>query len=316
MGVSTTRSNEPTVTDPVLIDFATEVGPDGPVAVVGGGTAGPVGGAIDPAARIVHAPVGIVAIQPDELTVTVRAGTTVAALQDALGEVGQFVVLPSLGPASTVGGALALGWSDISALGYGPVRDSVLRIRYVDAWGRIVSTGGPTVKNVSGFDLCRLLVGSLGTIGLMGEVILRTRPRPGVTRWFTGSADARETWRRISPLRPTTLLWNGDTVWARLDGHHEDVAAAATVLAELGVDREVAGPPERPPHRRSLAPSALWSVPSIWPGEWLAELGTGIVHAASPPATTPLSPEVLALNRTIKAHFDPTGRLAPGRRPW
>ena len=316
MGVSTTASNDPTVTDPVMVDFAAEVGSDGPVAAVGGGTAGPVGGAIDPAGTD-RARTGRHRGDPAR-----RAhrdgpgGHAVATLQDALGEVGQFVVLPSLGPASTVGGALALGWSDISALGYGPVRDSVLRIRYVDAWGRIVTTGGPTVKNVSGFDLCRLLVGSLGTIGLMGEVILRTRPRPGVTRWFTGSTDARETWRRISPLRPTTLLWNGDTVWARLDGHHDDVAAAATVLAELGVDREVAGPPERPPHRRSLAPSAVWSVPSTWSGEWLAELGTGIVHAASPPATTPPSPEVLALNRTIKARFDPTGRLAPGRRPW
>ena len=65
----------------------------------------------------------------------------------------------------------------VRRLGHGPIRDAVLQVRYVSAAGEVVKAGGPTVKNVSGFDLCRLLVGSRGTLGFLGDVILRTRPR-------------------------------------------------------------------------------------------------------------------------------------------
>ena len=64
-----------------------------------------------------------------------------------------------------MGGALAVGRSGIRRLGYGPVRDTLLQARYVSPTGEIVKAGGPTVKNVSGFDLCRLLVGSQGPWG-------------------------------------------------------------------------------------------------------------------------------------------------------
>ena len=101
------------------------------------------------------------------------AGTPVAEVDAALAEHGQRVAIP---PTGTVGGALAVGRSGIRRLGDGPIRDAVLQVRYVSAAGEIVKAGGPTVKNVSGFDLCRLLVGSRGTLGFLGDVILRTRP--------------------------------------------------------------------------------------------------------------------------------------------
>src|SRR5207237_3236629 len=106
---------------------------------------------------------------------------------DALGEHGQCVALPPH-EGATVGGVLAVGRSGLRRLRFGPVRDTLLEARYVSAEGRLVKAGGPTVKNVSGFDLCRLLVGSLGTLGLLGAVVLRCRPRPAASRSPVGPA--------------------------------------------------------------------------------------------------------------------------------
>ena len=167
--------------DPVLRDFATEVGDTGPVAVAGARTRWSAGGDLHSDARVIDAPGGIAEYRPEEMTVRVRAGTPVAELHAALAEAGQRTALPERG--GTVGGALAVGESDFRALGRGLVRASVLQVRYVSAEGRLINSGGPTVKNVSGFDLPRLMVGSLGTLGLLAEVILRTNPIPAVDRW-------------------------------------------------------------------------------------------------------------------------------------
>ena len=160
-----------------LSDLRDAVGTDGPVTCVGGRTQWDVGGPVDPAAREVRAPVGIEDLRPEEMTVRCGAGTLVSDLAVALAERGQFVALPvQLG--ATVGGVVAVGRSSICRLGHGPVRDTLLQARVVLADATVVTAGGPTVKNVSGFDLCRLLVGSLGTLAIIGEVILRTRPLP------------------------------------------------------------------------------------------------------------------------------------------
>src|SRR4029077_12080729 len=118
---------------------------------------------------------------------------------------------------ATVGGVLAVGRSGIRRLGYGPVRDTLLEARYVSAEGRRVKAGGPVVKNVSGFDLCRLLVGSLGTLGLLAQVVLRCRPLPAVSRWLAGGADPFDLLGRL--YRPSSILWDGTTTWVLLEGH-------------------------------------------------------------------------------------------------
>src|SRR5262249_19826551 len=150
-------------------------------------------------------------------------GTLVADLAAALGEHGQRV---ALAPWGTVGGVLAVGRSDERRLGHGPVRDALLQARVVNAEGRVVRAGGPTVKNVSGVVLCRLLVGSLGTRGFIGDVILRTRPHPPVSRWFTAEgADPFELFRSL--YRPASVLWDGTDTWILLEGHALDVAEQA-----------------------------------------------------------------------------------------
>jgi FAD/FMN-containing dehydrogenase len=169
----------------------------------------------------------------------------------------------------------------------------------------VVQAGGPTVKNVSGFDLCRLLVGARGTLGFLGDVILRTRPLPARSQWFTAPAD--------DPLaiftalyRPTSVLWNGSTLWALLEGHPTDVAAQATAVGLTECD----GPPPLPKgSRRSVPPAAI----SALTGEFVAEVGVGVVHHAEPlAAATHRESSVTKLAQRIKAEFDPRGRLNPG----
>ena len=281
-----------------LTAFAEEVGTTGPVTVTGLGTrGGPVIGV-----RAVRPPAGIEWVQADEMTMRCGAGTPVADVDTALGEFGQCVALP---PTGTVGGALSVGHSGIRRLGYGPVRDVLLQACYVSDRGEVVQAGGPTVKNVSGFDLCRLLVGAKGTLGFLGDVILRTRPLPAHSQWFTVETD--------DPLpifvrlyRPISVLWNGSRLWVLLEGHPDDVSAQANACA-LG---ECDGPPPLPSgSRRAVAPSTIGSLT----GEFVAEVGVGIIHHADP-AETAEAPQssVTKLARRIKAEFDPSGRLNPG----
>ena len=279
-----------------LSAFAGDVGGVGPVTISGLGSRG---GAV-PGVRRVAAPAGIDWIQADEMTVCCGAGTPSAELEAALGELGQRVALP---PGGTVGGALSAGRSGIRRLGDGPVRDTLLQARYAAASGEVVKAGGPTVKNVTGFDLCRLLVGSRGTLGFLGEVILRTRPLSRHAQWFTTAGDPLATLARL--YRPVSVLWDATTTWVLLEGHPADVEAEATNVGLVPAD----GPPALPTGGR-------WSVP---PGEipalsgtFVAEVGVGIVHHADPPPRREIAAAVVELHRRLKDNFDPTGRLNPG----
>ncbi len=280
-----------------LAAFAASVGTDDPVSISGFGTRG---GAV-PGVRMVHAPSGIEWVQADEMIVCCGAGTPVEELVAELATHGQTVVLPAGG---TVGGALAVGVSDVRRLGHGPVRDALLQAKYVSAQGEIVKAGGPTVKNVSGFDLCRLLVGSRGTLGFMGEVILRSRPLPARSQWCSRDCtDPFDVFGRL--YRPASVLWNGTTVWVLLEGHPVDVEEQAAHAALVPCE----GPPRLPTgSRRSVAPAAIGTVT----GDFVAEVGVGVVHHADAWTTPPRAERVQALEASIKREFDPTGRLNPG----
>lgn len=279
-----------------LTGFADEVGGSGEVTITGAATrGGPV-----PGVRTVRPPTGIDWLRGDEMTICCGAGTLVAEVDEALAAVGQCLAIP---PSGTIGGALAVGRSGVRRLGYGPVRDTLLQARYVSAGGDVVKAGGPTVKNVSGFDLCRLLVGSWGTLGFVGDVILRTRPRARFEQWYATEADPHETLRRL--YRPTSVLWDGTTTWVLLEGHPDDVTAAARAAGL----RETSGPPELPSGGRwSIPPSELGSLR----GTFVAEVGVGVVHHVEPAPPVEVSDAVRRLNRRIKDNFDPTGRLNPG----
>lgn len=313
------------------------------VTPVGGGTHRDVGGAVDRGATEVRAPAGIVSYEPADMTVTVLAGTTVAELDAALAEHGQECPIDARAGAATVGGTLACGLSGPRRLRYGPLRDRVLEVRVVTGDGRVVRGGGPTVKNVTGYDLPRLFVGSLGTLGVLGQVTLRTQPRPAISRWFrSGDAPAVLVARLF---RPATVAWDGRTAFVRLDGHPDDVAAQERDAGLVPGDG-----PTYPagPHRGriSVRPGALDALTHRLADvdcTWLAEGGVGTVHVAAAtedglaaarataehedgwllreagaPGLDPFGrpPPNLALLARIKDAFDPAGKLNPGRLPY
>ncbi len=247
------------------------------------------------------------------MIVKVRAGTPVAELSAALHERGQRTGLPDRGAGATVGGAVAVGENHPSMLGRGSLRASVLQVRYVSAEGRLVTGGGPTVKNVTGFDLPRLLVGSLGTLGLLAEVIIRTNPIPAVTRWFVAD-DADPFLARDAVLAPSSVLWDGRRTWVELEGHGADVDVQASALVLVGSFVETDGPPSFPEHRWSLSPAQLRALPTDL-GPFVAAVGVGLVFASRPQPPRRIDPVVARLDQAMKDNFDPTHRLNPGRRP-
>ncbi|MCB0996630.1 MAG: FAD-binding protein [Acidimicrobiales bacterium] len=295
-----------------LGEFADDIGATDPVTCVGGRTQWGVGGPVDAGAREVRAPSGVVEHVPEEMTVRVLAGTTVEELHARLLESGQRTVLPERGGA-TVGGLLSVGRSDLHRLGRGPLRDVLLQAVYVSAEGRVVTVGGPTVKNVTGFDLCRLLVGSLGTIGLLGEVILRTRPVPRSSVWLSGEAPVKRL--RNALYRPSALLWDGTRTWVYLEGHRSDVEDQRRVAAAHGIAEEVEGPPSLPGNRWSVPPGKIWSLDPAATGPFVAEVGVGVVHASRPQPSRRPDPVIADLHDRLRERFDPQGRLNPGRDP-
>jgi FAD/FMN-containing dehydrogenase len=301
----------PEVTDPVLKSFADDIGTAGTVAVAGGWTRWDLGGPLAEGTRVISAPTGIVSYKPEEMIVRVRAGTTDAELRAALRAEGQHSALPNRG--GTVGGALAVGENCVQALGRGRIRTSLLQIRYVSAEGRLVTGGGTTVKNVSGFDLPRLMVGSLGTLGLFAELLLRTNPAPEATVLLK-SDDADPMKIQETVLNPNMILWDGETTWVEVVGNRAAIVSETQRLAKIGTFEESVIRPPLPGNRWSLRPSELPGCGSVLnTGKFVASIGTGTVYASNPQPKRELPPGVAAIHERMKAQFDPAGRFNPGR---
>lgn len=125
---------------------------------------------------------GIVDYRPDDLTVVVRAGTTLGELDDILGEHRQTAVLPETAPNRTVGGVIAAGASGYRRRRYGPTRDRVIGATIVTGYGEVVHAGGQLVKNVTGYDIPRLVTGSHGALGFIAEISLKLWPDDSIPR--------------------------------------------------------------------------------------------------------------------------------------
>jgi glycolate oxidase FAD binding subunit len=308
----------------------------GTVAPVGARTQWEVGGPPPSGATEVRAPSGILGYEPADMTITVAAGTPYGDVDRALAEQGQECALDPRSPAATIGGILACGLSGIRRLRHGPLRDHVLEVRFETGDGRLVKGGGPTVKNVTGYDLPRLFVGSLGTIGVLRQATLRCRPRAGAARWFRGPDTGHM-------YRPSARLWSGGEEYVLVEGVADDVDSQGRTL------QPVDEPPQLPagPHRGriSVAPTRVRACARALPPDvrWCAELGVGTVHVAADTPDALSRARVVAhahhgwllreaggepdedgfggelpnanLMWRIKTAFDPAGRLNPGRLP-
>jgi glycolate oxidase FAD binding subunit len=133
---------------------------------------------------------GVVSYEPSELVVTVRAGTPLTELENLLASQGQCLPFepPHFGPGATVGGMVASGLSGPARASVGALRDFILGVKIINGRGEALTFGGQVMKNVAGYDVSRLMAGSLGTLGVLLEVSLKVLPvAPAeATLWLAG----------------------------------------------------------------------------------------------------------------------------------
>jgi glycolate oxidase FAD binding subunit len=224
-----------------------------PMRIVGGGSkhfygrdaaAGP-GGPANTAVLEVAAHSGIVNYEPTELVVTARAGTPLVELEQALTAQGQMLPFepPHFGVNATLGGTLACGFSGPRRPYAGAARDFVLGMQVINGKGEILRFGGEVMKNVAGYDVSRLLVGSLGTLGVILESSLKVLPKPTaeVTQRQTlnlSSAITRMNELARQPLPLSGACFIDDTLYLRLSGTAAGVASARVKIGGDEVEPE------------------------------------------------------------------------------
>ncbi|GAY07817.1 FAD-binding oxidoreductase [Pseudonocardia sp. N23] len=226
--------------------------------VTAAGTAATTGGRPDPADAVVDTTAlsGILGYTPADMTVAVRAGTPLADIQAELGEHGQHIAFDAarIRRGATVGGLLASGDGGPLRQLYGTLRDLVIGVTVVLGDGTVAKSGGHVIKNVAGYDLAKLFHSSLGTLGVVGEVVLRVHPLPRRAATVALPADAAAATRLgvdliASGTEPVALEWTpGTGLLVRLEGTPDGVGervdavlgrnAAARVLS--GDDEEAA----------------------------------------------------------------------------
>ncbi|RZT41178.1 glycolate oxidase subunit GlcE [Cupriavidus agavae] len=245
---------------------------------------------------------GIVDYDPAELVITARCGTPLGEIEDALAERRQMLAFEpphfaarGQASAATLGGAVAAGLSGPRRQAVGALRDFVLGAQLMDGQGEILNFGGQVMKNVAGYDVSRLLAGSLGTLGLITEVSLKVLPVPfddATLRFTLPQAEAIDQLNKWGgkPLPIAASAWHDGVLHVRLSGATAAVCAARDSLGGEVVDnshaqllwnalREQTHPFFAPAHD---ANAALWriAVPTVvppldLPGAQLVEWGGG-----------------------------------------
>ncbi len=208
-----------------------------PLCIRGGGTkdfygAAPKGDALD-----IRPYSGIIDYEPKELVLTVRAGTQLDEIERALAAEKQMLPFepPHFGAAATIGGTVATGLSGPRRAYTGAVRDFVLGARVLDGQGQDLAFGGRVIKNVAGYDVSRLMVGALGSLGVLLDVSFKVLPQPPAEktlRFEMDEARAIEAMNRWAgqPLPLSATSWHQGVLLVRLSGADAGVAAAVKKL--------------------------------------------------------------------------------------
>ena len=191
---------------------------------------------------------GISAYEPSELVVTVRAGTPLAELEAALAAQGQCLPFepPRFAAGGTVGGMVAAGRCGPARASAGSVRDYLLGATLLNGRAQVLSFGGQVMKNVAGYDVARLLAGSLGILGLICEVSLKVLPVPAAQATLRFELDQAQALRRLNewggqPLPLNASAWWDGTLVVRLAGAAAAVEAACRRLGGEAVEPARAG---------------------------------------------------------------------------
>ena len=221
-----------------------------PLRLRGGGTKDFYGQALAGAVLDTRTHAGIVDYEPTELVISARCGTPLAEIEAALAAKNQMLAFepPHFGPGATIGGVVASGLSGprraAQGLYSGAVRDHVLGAKLMNGEGVALSFGGTVMKNVAGYDVSRVLAGSLGTLGLILEVSLKVLPRPVATRTLRLALDEQHALRKLNewggqPLPIGASAWCDGVLALRLEGAAAAVkSAAATLGGEAVSDAE------------------------------------------------------------------------------
>jgi glycolate oxidase FAD binding subunit len=326
-----------------LLDFASEHGLV--VLAWGAGTHQGYGGRVDPDVVITTSGFDqIVDWQPDDLTVVVGSGVTLGTLDGLLAERRQSAVLPENSPDATIGGVVAAGISGWRRLRYGPTRERLLEVVLVTGDGRIVRGGAQVVKNVTGYDLPRLLTGSFGSLGILTRVCLKLWPQQATAVTVMVDDPVRAL---AVTYRPLAVLQTRERTTVHLAGTEAEVSAQVSAVGGA-VTQGLVWPAEPDGEcivRVRVPPARVVEAVDRLDGGFVAAHGVGEVTAAVPPGDIPAlrewaeaadgvvviesapaavyaaidpwgtPPSTVALQRRIKAAFDPVGVLVPGRLP-
>ncbi len=326
-----------------------------PLVIQGGGSKTFYGNADEGEVLGTRALTGIVDYQSKELVLTARAGTPLAEIEAVLAGQNQMLAFepPHFGGAATLGGSIAAGLSGPRRPYAGAARDFVLGVRIIDGTGQPLRFGGQVIKNVAGYDISRLMVGALGTLGLLTEASLKVLPKPATeaTLQFeldeAGAIDTMNRWAG-QPLPLSATSWHAGLLTVRLSGAESAVhAAQARLGGELLPDADafwqrlrdqttpffdrrplwrMAVKPTTPPLNLGDAQWIEWGGAVRWlasdrPAATLREAaeksgGHATLFRGATPADgvfTPLAPALLTLHRNLKQRFDPGGILNHGR---
>ena len=230
----------------------------GSLDIRGGGTKAFYGEAPQGEPLDVRPLAGISSYEPSELVVTVRAGTPLAELEAALAEQGQWLPFepPHFGEAGTnqstvppaggtVGGMVAAGLAGPARASAGGVRDYMLGATLVNGKGEVLSFGGQVMKNVAGYDVSRLLAGSMGVLGVIAEVSLKVLPLPVATATLRFELDQAAALMKLNqwggqPLPLSASAWWDGMLVLRLAGARAAVESACQLLGGEAIDHALA----------------------------------------------------------------------------
>nr|VFK52646.1 MAG: glycolate oxidase FAD binding subunit [Candidatus Kentron sp. TUN]VFK52972.1 MAG: glycolate oxidase FAD binding subunit [Candidatus Kentron sp. TUN]VFK53516.1 MAG: glycolate oxidase FAD binding subunit [Candidatus Kentron sp. TUN] len=180
---------------------------------------------------------GIVNYEPKELVITARCGTKLTEIESVLAERGQMLPFepPHFGPSTTLGGTIAAGLSGPRRPYTGSVRDFVLGIRLLNGRGEILRFGGEVMKNVAGYDVSRLMVGAMGTLGVILDMSLKVIPIPAKEITLVREHTIKEAIRLMNtwaarPLPLSGTCFDGKRLYVRLSGVSSAVRLAKEQL--------------------------------------------------------------------------------------